>query len=48
MDDKKNSDAADYNNFWNHYIEGAMAIVGSVLFGMLLYCVICLWRKRKE
>lgn len=47
-DGKRRTNATDANNFQKYCLEGAMAILGSILFGMVLCCAICLWRKRKK
>ncbi|XP_074878333.1 uncharacterized protein LOC142028274 [Buteo buteo] len=48
VDDKRNTNAVDPQDFRYYCIEGAVAVLGSVLFGMILCCVICLWRKRRR
>ena len=48
MDGKRNANAMDPKDFQKYCIEGAVAILGSVLFGMILCGVICLWRKRRQ
>ncbi|XP_029862100.1 uncharacterized protein LOC115337827 isoform X2 [Aquila chrysaetos chrysaetos] len=48
VDDKRNTNAMDPQDFRYYCIEGAVAVLGSVLFGMILCCVICLWRKRQR
>ena len=47
-DGKRNSNAADPEDSQKYCIEGAVAILGSVLLGMVFCCVIRLWRKRKQ
>ncbi|XP_052663116.1 uncharacterized protein LOC128150716 isoform X4 [Harpia harpyja] len=48
VDGKRNTNAMAPQDFRYYCIEGAVAVVGSVLFGMILCCVICLWRKRQR
>ncbi|XP_069634074.1 uncharacterized protein [Haliaeetus albicilla] len=48
VDDKRNTNAMDPQDFRYYCIEGAVAVLGSVLFGMILCCVIHLWRKRRR
>ena len=48
VDGKRNANAMDPKDFRKYCIEGAVAILGSVLFGMILCGVICLWRKRRQ
>ncbi|XP_074419703.1 uncharacterized protein LOC141733351 [Larus michahellis] len=48
VDGKRNTNVADPKDFQKYCIEGAMAILGSMLFGMGLCCAICLWRVRKK
>lgn len=45
---KRNSNAADANDFQKYCIEGVVAVLGSMLFGMAACGAICLWRKRKR
>ena len=48
VDGRRNSNAVDANDFQKYCIEGAVAVLGSVLFGMALCGAICVWRKRKQ
>lgn len=48
VDGRRNSDAADSKDFQKYCIEGAVAVLGSMLLGMVCCCAICLWRKRKR
>ena len=48
VDGKRSSNAADPKDFQNNCIEGAVAVLGSVLLGLVLCCVISLWRKRRR
>ncbi|KAM6232294.1 uncharacterized protein M6G45_014932 [Spheniscus humboldti] len=48
VDGKRNTNATDPKDFQKYCIEGAVAVLGSMLLGMALCCVICLWRKRKQ
>ncbi|KAM6033096.1 uncharacterized protein LJ206_001838 isoform 1-T1 [Theristicus caerulescens] len=48
VDGKRNTNATDPKDFRNSCIEGVVAILGSVLFGMVLCCAICLWRRQKR
>ncbi|XP_074419702.1 uncharacterized protein LOC141733350 isoform X2 [Larus michahellis] len=48
VDGKRNTNAIDPQDFQKYWIEGAVAILGSVLFGMGLCCAIYLWRERKN
>ena len=48
VDGKRSPNAADPKDFQNNCIEGAVAVLGSVLLGMVLCCVIRLWRKRRR
>ncbi|KAM9603760.1 uncharacterized protein ACIBXB_002903 [Morphnus guianensis] len=48
VDGKRNTNAMDPQDFRYYCIEGAVAVLGSVLFGMILCCVIRLWRKRQR
>jgi len=45
---KTNSNAEDPDELETYYLEGAVAVLGFVLFGILLCCVIYLYRKRKR
>ncbi|XP_069629928.1 uncharacterized protein [Haliaeetus albicilla] len=47
-DGKRNTNAMDPQDFRYYCIEGAVAVLGSVLFGMILCCVIRLWWKRRR
>ncbi|KAM6331290.1 uncharacterized protein FN964_014849 [Alca torda] len=47
-DGRGNTNAADPKDFQKYCTEGAMAILGSMLFGMGLCFAICLWRERKK
>ncbi|XP_054688193.1 uncharacterized protein LOC129208844 isoform X1 [Grus americana] len=48
VDGKRNANAMDPNDFQKYCIEGAAAILGSMLLGMLLCCGIYVWRKRRQ
>lgn len=48
VDGKSNTNATNPEDFQKYWIEGAVAILGSVLFGMGLCCAIYLWRERKK
>ncbi|KAM9542435.1 uncharacterized protein ACIB01_011464 [Guaruba guarouba] len=48
VDEKKNPNAADQNEFWKPCTEGITAVLGSMLLGMVFCCVIHLWRKRRR
>ncbi|XP_029862108.1 uncharacterized protein LOC115337830 isoform X2 [Aquila chrysaetos chrysaetos] len=48
VDGKRNTNAMAPQDFRYYCIEGAVAVLGSVLFGMILCCVIRLWRKRQR
>ncbi|XP_030350688.1 uncharacterized protein LOC115611613 isoform X2 [Strigops habroptila] len=48
VDDKKNPNAADQNEFRKLCTEGIMVVLGSMLLGMVFCCVIHLWRKRRR
>ncbi|KAM9265253.1 uncharacterized protein RDI95_012805 isoform 1-T2 [Morus bassanus] len=48
MDGRRNANATDPKDFQKYCVEGAVAILGSVLLGMVWWCAICLWRKRKR
>lgn len=43
---RADTDAVDTNSFQTYCIEGIVAILGSILLGMVLCCVIHVWRKR--
>ncbi|KAM6063306.1 uncharacterized protein VSU04_008162 isoform 3-T3 [Chlamydotis macqueenii] len=47
-DGERNSNAADSEDFWKYCIEGVAAVLGSMLLGVVLSCIICLWWKRKR
>ncbi|XP_074709439.1 uncharacterized protein LOC141936417 [Strix uralensis] len=47
-DGKGRANAADPMNFRKYCVEGALAVLGSMLLGMVFCCVICVWRKRKR
>ncbi|KAM9584749.1 uncharacterized protein ACIBXB_008198 [Morphnus guianensis] len=48
VDGKRNTNAMAPQDFRYYCIEGVVAVLGSVLFGMILCCVIRLWRKRQR
>ncbi|XP_054698237.1 uncharacterized protein LOC129212992 isoform X3 [Grus americana] len=48
VDGKRNANAMDPDDFQKYCIEGAAAILGSMLLGMLLCCGIYVWRKRRQ
>lgn len=48
VDGKRNSNDVAPEDFQKHCIEGAVAVLGSMLLGMVLCCMISLWRKRKR
>ncbi|XP_040977697.1 uncharacterized protein LOC121233092 [Aquila chrysaetos chrysaetos] len=48
VDGKRNANAADAKDFQKYGIEGATVVLGSVLLGMVLCCVVRLWRKRRR
>ncbi|XP_052635783.1 uncharacterized protein LOC128138637 isoform X2 [Harpia harpyja] len=48
VDGKRNTNGMDPQDFRYYCIEGAVAVLGSVLFGMILCCVIRVWRKRQR
>ena len=48
VDGKRNANAMDPNDFQKYCIEGAAAILGSMLLGMVLCCGIYVWRKRRQ
>ena len=45
---KRNTNAMDPEDFWKYYTEGGMAVLGSMLLGMVSCCAIRLWRKRRR
>ena len=47
MDGKRRANAADPTDFRKYCMEGAAAILGSMLLGMVFFCVIHVWRKIK-
>ena len=48
MDGKRNANAADAKDFQKYCTEGAVVVLGSVLLGMVLCCVVHLWRKGRR
>ena len=48
VDGKRKSNAEDPKDFQKYCIEGAVAVLGSVLLGMVFCCAICVWRKRRR
>ena len=48
VDGKRNSNARDPMDFQKYCIEGAVVVLASMLLGLIVGCVICLWRKRKR
>ncbi|XP_049653241.1 uncharacterized protein LOC126037056 isoform X1 [Accipiter gentilis] len=48
VDGKRNANAADAKDFQKYCTEGAMVVLGSVLLGMVLCCVVRLWRKGRR
>lgn len=40
--------AVDADNFQKYCIEGIVAVLGSMLLGMVLCCVLHVWRKRRK
>ncbi|XP_014816629.1 PREDICTED: proline-rich receptor-like protein kinase PERK1 [Calidris pugnax] len=48
LEDTRNLFSVDPKDFRRLCTEGAMAILGSVLFGMILCCGFCVWKQRKE
>ncbi|XP_054667252.1 uncharacterized protein LOC129200020 [Grus americana] len=48
VDGQKNANAMDPDDFQRYCIEGAMAILGSMLLGMVFFCAICMWRRRRR
>ncbi|CAN8205740.1 unnamed protein product [Coccothraustes coccothraustes] len=45
---RADTNAVDANSFQTYCIEGIMAILGSIVLGMVLCCVIHVWRKRRK
>ena len=48
VDGTRNRNAMDPKAFQKYCIEGSVAVVGSILLGMVFCCVIRLWRKRRR
>ena len=48
VDGQKNANAMDPDDFQRYCIEGAMAILGSMLLGMVFFCAIYMWRRRRR
>ncbi|KAM6389811.1 uncharacterized protein O9250_012947 [Rhynochetos jubatus] len=48
VDGRRNTHAVNANMFQKYCIEGVVAILGSMLLGVVFYCAISLWRKRKH
>ncbi|XP_056364741.1 uncharacterized protein LOC130262015 isoform X2 [Oenanthe melanoleuca] len=42
------TNAVDANSFQKYCIEGIVAVLGSMLLGMVLCCVLHVWRKRRK
>ncbi|KAL2296198.1 hypothetical protein Nmel_018492 [Mimus melanotis] len=45
---RADTNAVDANSFQKYCIEGIVAVLGSVLLGMVLCCVLHVWRKRRK
>ena len=45
---KRNSNAVNADGYWSYCIEGIAAVLGSVVFGMILCCGVCVWWRRRE
>ncbi|XP_032937217.1 uncharacterized protein LOC117007884 isoform X1 [Catharus ustulatus] len=45
---KADTGAVDANSFQKYCIEGIVAVLGSMLLGMVLCCVLHVWRKRRK
>lgn len=45
---RADTDAVDANSFQKYCIEGIVAVLGSMLLGMVLCCVFHVWRKRRK
>ncbi|XP_077047865.1 uncharacterized protein LOC143696181 [Agelaius phoeniceus] len=45
---RADTNAVDASSFQTYCIEGIVAILGSMLLGMVLCCVIHVWRKRRK
>ncbi|KAM6140415.1 LOW QUALITY PROTEIN: inositol 1,4,5-trisphosphate receptor-interacting protein-like 1 [Pterocles gutturalis] len=48
VDGKTNSNAVESRHFQRYCIEGAAAVLGSMLLGMAFCCAIHVWRKRRQ
>lgn len=42
------TEIVDANSFQKYCIEGIVAVLGSMLLGMVLCCVLHVWRKRRK
>lgn len=45
---RADTSAVDANSFQKYCIEGIVAVLGSMLLGMVLCCVLHVWRKRRK
>ncbi|TRZ16004.1 hypothetical protein HGM15179_011078 [Zosterops borbonicus] len=45
---RADTNAVDANSFQKYCIEGIVAVLGSMLLGMVLCCVLHVWRKRRK
>ncbi|XP_064027077.1 uncharacterized protein LOC135190089 isoform X2 [Pogoniulus pusillus] len=45
---RRSTNPGDAQDFQKYCIEGVVAVLGSVLFGMLLCCALCVWKRRRE
>lgn len=45
---RADSNAVNANSFQKYCVEGIVAVLGSMLLGMVLCCVLHVWRKRRK